>query len=149
MSAVIDAWQAALGAEHAAVAGYDVLGPHLAAAQTATARADQLAHRELRDTTSAALAAAGQTPTPAQPDYPLPFAVTNAATAQRLALNLESACAAAWRYLIAVAAGAGVSPPTPTVRADAQAALTASAIRATHWRRLVDPARPTVAFPGI
>jgi hypothetical protein len=144
MSAVIDAWQAALAAEHAAVAGYDVAGPHLGRTDAASARTDQLAHRSLRDATSAALTAAGHSPTPARPDYPLPFPVTNAATARQLALNLESACAAAWRYLIAVA-----GPSDRNLRDDAQAALTASAVRALQWRRLVDPAKPTVPFPGI
>jgi len=144
MSSVVDAWQAALAAEHAAVADYDVAGPHLGQADAASARADQRAHRTLRDVTSLALTAAGHSPVPAKPDYPLPFAVTNATTARRLALSLESACAAAWRYLIAVAGAAD-----RTVRSDAQAALTASAVRALHWRRLVDPAKPTVPFPGI
>ncbi len=148
MTAVIDAWEAALAAEHAAVAGYDVLGPRLDAIHMATARADQQAHRDLRDATSRALTAPGQAPVPAQPDYPLPFPVDTAATAQRFALTLESRCAGAWRYLIAVAASTG-QPPSPNLRADAQAALTASAVRATRWRRLVDPAKPTVPFPGI
>jgi hypothetical protein len=144
MSAVVGAWQAALAAEHAAVAGYDVAGPHLGQADAATARADQEAHRSLRDATAAALATAGHAPVPAKPDYPLPFAVTDAVTARRLALTLESASAAAWRYLIAVA-----GPSDRTVRDNAQTALTASAVRALHWRRLVDPAKPTVPFPGI
>lgn len=144
MSSLVDAWQAALAAEHAAVAGYDVAGPHMDDAEAATARADQQAHRTLRDATSAALAAAGHAPMPARPDYPLPFAVTNAATARQFALNLESASAAAWRYVIAVAGAAD-----RTVRSDAQAALTASAVRAVQWRSLVDPAKPTVPFPGI
>jgi hypothetical protein len=144
MSAVVDAWQAALAAEHAAVAGYDVAGPHLDDADAATARTYQQAHRGVRDVTSAALAVARHTPVPARPDYPLPFAVTNAATARRLALDLESACAAAWRYLIAVAGPSDTGP-----RTDAQTNLTASAVRALQWRRLVDPAKPTVPFPGI
>ena len=144
MSVVVDVWQAALATEHAAVAGYDVAGPHLDDADAATARADQQAHRSSRDATSAALAAAGHTPVPARPDYPLPFPVADAATARRLALDLESACAAAWRYLIAVA-----GPSDRDLRDNAQAALTASALRALQWRRLVDPAKPTVPFPGI
>jgi hypothetical protein len=144
MSSLVDAWQAALAAEHAAVAGYDVAGPHLSQADAATARTDQQAHRSLRDATSAALSAAGRSPAAARPDYPLPFAVTDGPTARRLALSLESACAAAWRYLIAVA-----GPSERKLRADAQAALTASAVRALHWRRLVDPAKPTTPFPGI
>jgi uncharacterized protein DUF4439 len=147
VTALVDAWQAALAAEHAAVAGYDVVGPRVAGAQVALARTDQQAHRDLRDATSAALTAAGQTPVAAQPGYPLPFAVTDAATAERLAVSVESACAAAWRYLIAVAASS--SNPDPSLRADAQSALTASAVRATQWRVVVDPDQPTVPFPGI
>jgi hypothetical protein len=148
VTALIDAWQGALAAEHAAVAGYDVLGPRLDPAHVGLARTDQQAHRALRDATSAALTGAGQTPTAARPDYPLPFAVTSATTAHRFAVSLESACAAAWRYLIAVAADTP-QLPNPTLRADAQTALTASAVRAVGWRRLVDPAAPTVPFPGI
>ena len=148
MTALIDTWQAALAAEHAAVAGYDVIGPRVAGAQVALARTDQQAHRDLRDATSAALTAAGQAPVAARPGYPLPFAVTDGVTAGRFAISLESACAAAWRYLIAVTASP-TSRPIPTLRADAQTALTASAVRATQWRQVVDPARPTVPFPGI
>ncbi|HEY7045932.1 MAG TPA: DUF4439 domain-containing protein [Jatrophihabitantaceae bacterium] len=149
MTTVTEAWQAALAAEHAAVAGYDIVGPRVASAQVAPARADQQAHRDLRDATSAALSAAGQTPVAAQPSYPLPFAVTDAATAGRFAVSLESACAAAWRYLIAVAAATPGRPDVEALRADAQTALTASAVRATRWRLVVDPAEPTVPFPGI
>ncbi len=143
MSAVFTAWQAALAAEHAAVAGYDVLGPRLAeAAQVTLARTSQQAHRELRDATSARLISAGQSPQPAAASYPLPFAVTNPVTAQHFAISLESACAASWRYLISVA-------PASSRSADAQQALTDSAVRAMRWRRLVTPTKATVAFPGI
>jgi hypothetical protein len=145
VNASVAAWQAALAAEHAAIAGYDVLGPRLAdSGQVTLARDSQQAHRELRDATSARLVAAGQSPVPAAADYPLPFAVADPVAAKRLAISLESACAAAWRYLISVADASSRS-----LRTDAQQALTASALRAMRWRRLVTPARATVAFPGI
>lgn len=145
MTTVSNAWQAALAAEHAAVAGYDVLGPHLTdPAQVNLARDSQQAHRELRDATSARLVAAGQSPVPAAADYPLPFAVTDPATAQRFAISLESTCAAAWRYLISV-----TDASSRSARADAQQALTDSAVRAMRWRRIVAPAHATVAFPGV
>jgi Domain of unknown function (DUF4439) len=145
MTTVAAAWQAALASEHAAVAGYDVLGPRLAdAAQVSLARDSQQAHRALRDATSARLIAAGQSPVAAASDYPLPFAVSDPVTAQRFAISLESACAAAWRYLISVVAASSRS-----ARADAQQALTDSAVRAMRWRRLVAPTKATVAFPGI
>ncbi|HEY3090452.1 MAG TPA: ferritin-like domain-containing protein [Jatrophihabitantaceae bacterium] len=145
MNTLLAAWQAALAAEHAAVAGYDVIGPRLAdAAQVTLARDSQQAHRELRDATSAQLTAAGQSPVPAAADYPLPFAVTGPLNAQRFAISLESACAVAWRYLISV-----TDASLRSVRADAQQALTDSALRAMRWRRLVAPTEPTVPFPGI
>lgn len=145
MTAFVTAWQAALAAEHAAIAGYDVLGPRLAdSAQVTLARDSQQAHRDLRDATSAQLIAARQSPVPAASDYPLPFAVTDPITAQRFAISLESACAAAWRYLISV-----VPASSHSVRGDAQQALTDSALRAMRWRRLVAPTKATVAFPGI
>lgn len=141
----VAAWQAALAAEHAAVAGYDVLGPRLAdPAQLSLARDSQQAHRVLRDNTSAQLVEAGQSPVPAAADYPLPFAVTDPASARHFAISLESACAAAWRYLISVTGTSSAS-----LRADAQQALTDSAVRAMRWRRLVAPTKPTVPFPGI
>jgi hypothetical protein len=145
VNTLLAAWQAALAAEHAAVGGYDVIGPRLAdAAQVTLARDSQQAHRERRDATSAQLTAAGQSPVPAAADYPLPFAVTGPLTAQRFAISLESACAGAWRYLISV-----TDASLRSVRADAQQALTDSALRAMRWRRLVAPTEPTVPFPGI
>lgn len=145
MNAVISAWQAALAAEHAAIAGYDVIGPRLVVpAQVSLARDSQQAHRELRDATSARLVASGQAPIPAAADYPLPFSVNDPVSAQHFAIRLETACAAAWRYLISVA-----DVSSRSLRAYAQQALTDSAVRAMRWRRLVTPAKPTVPFPGI
>ena len=141
-----EAWQAALGTEYAAVFYYGALGPQLTdAGQIAPARTFEEQHRELRDRTAAALVAAGQSPAPPRTDYPLPFALGGSVDAQRLALETESSCAAAWRYLVTTAA----SGPAPSgLRQAASNALTASAIRATHWRSILHPAQPTVPFPG-
>jgi hypothetical protein len=143
------AWQQALGTEYAAVFGYGVLGPRLAGDAVTLARACQQAHGDLADGTAAQLSASGLTPAEPAVDYPLPFPVTDAVAAQRLALRLETACAAAWRYLIAVAASSDTAAPARSPRSAAQSALTASAVRAMRWRRLTDPANATVAFPGI
>lgn len=153
MTTIVAAWQQALAAEHAAVAGYDVLGPRLPnPTEIGLARSSQQAHRDLRDRTAAQLRAAGQTPVAALADYPLPFPVADAPQARQLARRLETACAQAWRYLIAVAAEPGL-PTTgldvSAVRDAAQSALTASAIRAMRWQRLITPAQATVPFPGI
>jgi hypothetical protein len=151
VSSVDDAWQQALAAEQAATFAYDVLGPRLRRPGSVTlARASQQEHRDLGEQTAEQLTAAGQVPVAPAVDYPLPFAVTDELTAARLALRLESACASAWRYLIAVA-----DAPSPdanrlrALRVSAQAALTGSALRASRWRRLIDPTNASVPFPGI
>lgn len=168
---VVVAWQHALAAEHAAIFGYEVLGPRLVAApDVAQARAAQSAHEQIRDQTIEQLIALSVTPTAPQVDYPLPFPVLDAAAARRYAVALEEATGSAWRYVIATAAGpardgAAQASATATdstaqtstlsadalraLRATAQTNLTAGAIRAMRWRLLVLPSRPTVPFPGI
>lgn len=140
------AWQAALASEYAAVYGYGTLGPRLTdAGEITLARRCQEEHREVRDATAAALVAAGRQPEAPQADYPSPFPVTAPVDAQRYALRLEEDCAAAWRYLVATTPS-GSAPDG--LRRAAGAALTASAVRGTRWRRRLRPAQPTVAFPG-
>ena len=58
-SGVVDAWQAALAAEHAAVFGYGTLGPHLPPARVDQARVFERAHRGLRDTVIAQMGDVG------------------------------------------------------------------------------------------
>lgn len=147
MSTITDAWQRALGAEQQAVFGYALAGPRLDAG-TNLARACQAAHEALRDQTESAIEKAGAAPAPPPADFPSLYPVPDAGAAQRLAIRLEQDAAKAWRYLYAVAAQ-GSGADAVAARSAAQAALTASAVRATRWRLLVDPARATVAFPGI
>jgi len=148
MTTVDDAWQRALDAEHQAVFGYALLGPHLdAAADADRARACQDQHATLRDHTAAALIAAGQTPDSPHADYPALYPVRDASAARSLAIRLEDDAAASWRFLYAVAAAAP-SPPAG-LRAAAQQALTDGAVRALRWRVAAGAATPTVAFPGI
>lgn len=141
-----EAWQAALAAEHEAIFGYELLGPKLTPDQRSLARAAQQAHVDLRNTTSAALSQAGQTPVPPLPDYPALYPVARAGAAIALAIRLESEAATAWRYWYAQLAAQNGSP---TLRAQAQAALSASAVRATQWRVVAGARTPTVPFPGI
>lgn len=140
MSAVDDAWQAALAAEHQAAFGYPLLGPQLSGAQRDLARSCQAAHEALRDATEQRIAAAGLTPVPPKGDYAALYPVDSATAARALAVRLESACAAAWRYLYATAAE---SSGNRALRGQAQQALTASAVRAARWRG------SSVPFPGI
>ena len=137
------AWQAALVAEHEAVFGYGVLGPHLAGADQALAIACSNAHEQLRDRAEALLQAAGVQPDGPAADYPQLYPVTTPASARALGVRLEQGCAQAWRFLF-VQAGL----PLPE-RREAQHNLTASAVRASKWRVRIDPTNATEAFPGV
>jgi hypothetical protein len=148
MSALTAAWQAALAAEHQAVFGYALLGPHLTGADQQLAVASSDAHESLRDRTEASLDAAGLTPVAPRVDSPSLYPVTSARSARALALRLEDECASAWRFLYAQAAS-GPGARAAALRTSTQSALTASAVRASRWRVIVDPARPTTPFPGI
>jgi hypothetical protein len=134
-SASVAALQGALAAEHAAVYGYGVVGAMLAGSEQADARADWTAHQVARDTVEAALTKLGATPVSASPAYALPFAVTSANTAARLAATLEEGVTRAYLGLVAVS--------NPTLRAFAAKAMQTSANRALAW------SGSTVAFPGM
>ena len=148
MTSVIAAWQAALAAEHRAAFGYGVLGPRLHGADLSLAIAFSDAHEQLRDRTEDALVAAGATPVQPLADYPDVYSATSTPTARAVAVRLEDGCAAAWRYAY-FAASSTASTLATQVRATAQQSLSASALRATKWRLIIDPAQATVAFPGI
>ena len=140
---VVAVWQQALAAEQAAVHGYGIVGPRVPPDERSPARRCEQEHRELRDQTSAGLLTAGEAPVAPEASYPLPFPVVDTVSARRLAVRLETDAAAAWRYLIAVSA------PGEAARKAAAPALTASALRAMRWRRLLTPQTPTVPFPGL
>lgn len=148
-STVQDAWQGALAAEQRAAFGYGLLGAHLhGSPHLELAIACSNDHEELRDATELSIAAGGVTPAAPAADYPDLYPVADADQAAALAVRLEDGCAAAWRYLYAVAAGPAGSG-MKALRATAQGALTASAVRATKWRKVTDPSAATVAFPGL
>lgn len=143
MSAVLDAWQAALAAEQQAAFGYALLGPRLPDADRDLARSCQDAHESTRDATAQAVVTAGGTPAAPAGDYPALY--PKASQPRLLAADLEDDCAAAWRFLYLQAA----SRPGPSAaRTTAQRALAASAVRATRWRVLAAAHRPVQPFPG-
>ncbi|MEE1822342.1 ferritin-like domain-containing protein [Streptomyces sp. BE20] len=132
----VAAFQTALGAEHAAIYGYGVVGARLPDdQQRADARTALAAHQARRDAWQRLLGAAGATPSAAAAGYQLPFAVTDAAGAARLAAHVETRLAGVYADLVAAVA-------TPR-RATATDALRECALRARRWG-----AAPT-AFPGI
>ncbi|WP_316529197.1 ferritin-like domain-containing protein [Kitasatospora brasiliensis] len=135
-AAAVPALQGVLGAEHAAVYGYGVVGARLAdERQRADARADHAAHQARRDAWQRLLAAATATPTPAAGGYRLPFPVTSPADAGRLAVHLETRLTTVYADLVATA-------PAP-YRPQAATALRESAVRALRW------GAPATAFPGL
>lgn len=129
------ALQGALSAEDAAVYGYGVAGARLHGAALARATADYQAHRARRDRLAALIGARRQTPVGAAPVYTLPFPVTGASTAGRLAGYLENRLTAVYADLVAVSAG--------STRHLAAAALRTAATTAAAWTAT------TPAFPGL
>lgn len=137
----VQALQIGLAAEHAVIWGYGVVGAHAGDALLAQVRDADEAHRTLRDDAIALVARYGGTPVATDPEYALPFPVTDRGSALRLAVHLEEGAAAAWRY--AVAATDDVD-----VRRTALTALSDAAVRATRWRLALPTTPATVAFPG-
>ena len=135
MSTSVAALQGALAAEHAAVYGYGVVGAMLAGGEQARARADWTAHRVARDTLESMLTKLGAVPVAASPAYALPFTVTDAKSAARLAAVLEQGVTRAYLGLVAVS--------NPALRSFGARAMQTSANRAVAW------SGATVAFPGM
>jgi hypothetical protein len=134
-STPIAAMQAALAAEHTAVYGYGVTGAMLTGSARSLAYADWRAHEIARDTLAALIVKLGATPVAASAAYTLPFTVTGASSARRLAVVLEEGVTRAYLGLVAV--------NDPTLRTFAARAMRAPANRAAAWRG------STVAFPGM
>jgi len=149
------AWQGALIAQHQAVFGYGLLGPHLSGADQPRALAAQAAHESFRDAISAAMAGAGLSPAHAAADYPSLYPVSNAAQAVALAARLEDDCATAWRVLYAATAldqaeaARAKIPDATSRRREAQAGLDASAVAAARWRKVAGAVPASRPFPGL
>jgi hypothetical protein len=136
----VDALRTALAAEHAAIYGYGVVGAHLSGDLQAAARQAEAVHRERRDDVSLRIQAAGGQVAAAEPAYALPFQVTDAASAMRLAAALEEGAAGAWRTALG-----GTDGDDRKLAVDA---LTACAVMATRWRKAAGITPVTVPFPG-
>lgn len=133
--AELTALQAALGAEHAAVYGYGVVGGRIDQRRRAEARAAYDAHRARRDALVREVRDLGGVPVAASAAYALPFQVPDAAAAVRLAAQLEERVAGVYSDLVRAATGAR--------RGSAAAALREAAVRAVGW------SGESVAFPGL
>ncbi|MFJ8195076.1 ferritin-like domain-containing protein [Streptomyces sp. NPDC096094] len=131
----LDALQAALAAEHAAVYGYGVVGGRIGEARRTEARTAYDAHRARRDALARRVRDLGGRPVAAAAGYALPFSVPDSAAAVRLAAELEERVAGVYSDLVRAAEGER--------RATAAGALREAAVRAVRWRG------GSVAFPGL
>ncbi|MEV8627916.1 ferritin-like domain-containing protein [Streptomyces sp. NBC_01268] len=131
----LDAAQAALAAEHAAVYGYGVVGARVGEARRAEATAAYEGHRARRDALRRTVRDLGGEPVAAAAAYELPFDVPDTAAAIRLAAVLEDRVAGVYSDLVRSADG--------PLRKDAAAALREAAVRAVRWRG------SDVTFPGL
>ncbi|MGW7266927.1 ferritin-like domain-containing protein [Streptomyces sp. NPDC054842] len=134
-AAELKALQAALGAEHAAVYGYGVVGGRISGERRDEARAAYDAHRARRDELERLVRDLDGRPVAAAAAYALPFAVPDSAAAVRLAAELEDRVAGVYGDLVRAAEGAR--------RRTAADALREAAVRAVRWRG------ESVAFPGL
>ncbi|MFJ4685800.1 ferritin-like domain-containing protein [Streptomyces sp. NPDC091377] len=133
--AELDAVQAALAAEHAAVYGYGVVGGKIREGRRAEARAAYDAHRARRDALAREVRDRGGEPVPAAAGYALPFAVPDSSAAVRLAAELEDRVAGVYSDLVRAVGGG--------LRGTAAEALREAAVRSVRWRG------GSVAFPGL
>ncbi|WP_327633985.1 ferritin-like domain-containing protein [Kribbella sp. NBC_00482] len=131
----VEALQAALAGEHAALYGVGVAGGKLSGARFRDANDTFEVHRDNRDRLSALLVAAGETPVAAQPAYDLPQVVSNTATATALVLLIE-------RRIVGVYGDLVEAAEQPAVRAFAIEALLRYAAIQLTW------GGAPVAFPG-
>lgn len=135
MSDALDAVQAALAAEHAAVYGYGIVGGRVGSARRSEALTAWTAHRARRDALVRTVRDLDGRPAAAAAAYRLPFAVPDPAAAVRLAAQLEDRVADVYSDLVRASEGA--------LRRDAAGALREAAVRAVRWRG------SGVAFPGL
>lgn len=131
----VQALQAALAAEDAAIFGYGVAGAHLSGNRKSAAEQDWTGHNEARDTLTAMISALGVTPAAGQAFYRLPFQVNDAASAAKLAAYLEEGVTRAYLGIVAV--------NNQRLRTFGALAMQSSAERAAFWRGT------TEAFPGL
>lgn len=133
--------QQALGAEHAALWVYGLVSAFLPASFAGPIGEGMSGHRARRDTTERLLAGAGSTPRPAEPAYVPPKPVTDQTSAFAVLVVAESDCGVAWRAVLE-------RTDDGELRRSALEALTASAVRATRWRKAggITPLSP--AMPG-
>ena len=135
------AWFDAVAAEHAAIYGYGVVSARVMPDQNDLVSEAVAQHRNRREAALSLLKVRSVTaPLPAA-GYQLPFPVTGPIGAGKLAVQMESDCAVAWRAVME-------QSDSEQDRSFALTALTQCAIMAAKWRQVLGAWPVTEAFPG-
>lgn len=131
----------AVGAEHAAIYGYGIVSSRVMPDQNDLVSQALAQHRDRRETAIGMLKERSiGAPVPAA-GYRLPFAVTGPIGAAKLAVQMESDCAVAWRAVLE-------QSDSEQDRAFALTGLTQCAQTAARWRQVLGAWPVTEAFPG-
>ncbi len=150
---VTDGLQQVLAAQHLAVYAYPLIGVLLTDdTQAGRARTLEADHRLVRDAVRAQLVARKASPVASATSYLPAKPVTDPASAQQWAVDVEQAGATAYRYLLATTAqatGAQATGAPTALRQQATTGLSTAALAAGRWQRLLTPAASTVPFPGL
>lgn len=133
---LLEALQAALAGEHAAIYGYGIVGAQVvSAADLRAARAGYDVHRARRAALVSLVSSNGGQPVAADPAYDVGGPVTTPAQARALAGRIEAAAAGPYADLVAAADGA--------LRMTAAGWLRDAAVREAAWTGTAE------AFPGL
>lgn len=135
----VQAVQDALSAEHAAVWTYGLVSAFVENGPKTAEGAN--AHRARRDATERLLRDASVEPVPPAPAYLPPAPVTDATSAIAALVAVEIDACVAWRGVLERTEDADL-------RRTALDALTASAVRATRWRKVGGLLPAGLALPG-
>jgi hypothetical protein len=138
----VQALQAALAAEHAALWSYTLVVAWVPADQAAVARSDIEAHRTLRGQVEQTLTDLGARPVSAEPAYTTPAPVTDALSAGRLAAAAEADALAAWRSVLE-------QTQDVQLRTAGFKALVEGTGRAARWRAATGTTPAIPSLPGI
>ena len=135
------AWFDAVAAEHAAIYGYGLVSARVMPDQNDLVSEAVAQHRDRREAALSLLKERSVTaPLPAA-GYQLPFPVTGPIGAGKLAVQMESDCAVAWRAVLE-------QSDSEQDRTFALTALTQCALMAAKWRQVLGAWPVTEAFPG-
>lgn len=136
----LQALQAVMAAEHAALWAYGLVAAYDPAVQ-GTVTTMVTSHQGVRDTAANLIVQGGATPVGPAPAYTTPVTLTNAKSALQLALVIETDCSQAWYGVVG-------ATDDSTLRGTALSALTDCAMRMVTWRQTADDTVVTVPFPG-